>query len=65
MIHPDATIDECMQEISALEAENEQLRAGLREALGMVESFASGAGFSYSGRAAFDRLAALAGLTRT
>ena len=27
MIHPDATVEECMQEISALEAEIERLRA--------------------------------------
>jgi predicted RNase H-like nuclease (RuvC/YqgF family) len=27
MIHPDATIDECFEEISALEAENERLSA--------------------------------------
>lgn len=29
MIHPDATVDECMEEISALEAENARLQSDL------------------------------------
>jgi hypothetical protein len=38
----------------SLRADNERLRAALRGALRMVEDFASGAGFSPSGRAEFE-----------
>lgn len=47
-------------ELEAMRADKAELLAALREALAMVETFASGAGFSYSGRAEFDRLAAIA-----
>jgi hypothetical protein len=31
MIHPDSTVDDCLDEIGALEREIERLRAGMRE----------------------------------
>ena len=44
-----------------LRDEIERLRAALNTALDMVEAFASGPGFSTSGRKEFDQLRALAG----
>jgi len=68
MIHPDAHIGELEAEIERLkedvswwghqydlaQEEIERLQAALRGALRMVEDFASGAGFSPSGRAEFE-----------
>jgi hypothetical protein len=45
---------ELLEQVGTLRAENERLQVALRGALAMVEDFASGAGFSPSGRAEFE-----------
>lgn len=46
--------------VEALRAANVKLRAGMTDALAMILAFASGAGFSASGAAEYDRLKAIA-----
>ena len=49
----------CMVKIGQLADDNAKLLAALDQALDMVEAFASGSGFSSSGRAEFEQLRAL------